>query len=393
MECNPGMKNIAIKLGLVLGSLSVGFLLFALMGEAYLRIQFGSASAATPFFVFHPERGAALKPGEYLHLDLLASRMTKIAINDLGIRGGPIQARVPRGKKRITVVGDSFMFGVALDEEETVSGQLEALMGDQYEVVNTGVPWFGTGQQLLLLDELVGKGYEIGDILVLAFFTNDIQDNLGLDYSTLKRRNDKPAFSVGQDGRLSHSPPVEKQRMSGKGSLAHTSLFYHFVRVQLESVAASYPGLLRAAGFVGLTPALPRIPGVVAGWYSNGWEERWTNTEAILTHFVHRIKEAHPDAEIRMVFIPSPFQIGSAFQELLRSQADANPPYRAFLDDTDRPQRKLEKFAQELRVPFVDPTKALREAPLAYFPREGHFNPTGSKLVAREIYESLSARE
>ena len=52
----------------------------------------------------------------------------------------------------------------------------------------------------------------------------------------------------------------------------------------------------------------------------------------------------------------------------------------------------LKKFCTEYSVPLIDTTHALRQASkkaVVYFPREGHLNEHGSRVVAQEIYGYL----
>lgn len=293
--------------------------------------------------------------------------------------------------ERVTLLGDSFIFGAPVAADATIGAQLQALAGGAYEVVNLGVPGYGTGQQYLLVEELLASGYRLGRKLILAFFTNDLQDNLGVDYSTLARNRGQPAFSV-RAGHLEHSAvaaPRPRQRTDGRSWLER-SLFLQFLRAQAEAVLVSHPRVLAALEAVGLAPALPRTPGIVAGWYGPQWESMWKATEAIVEHVVAKLWAAPEPPQVFIAFVPSPFQVQESFMRTIAAAAQRDERFARFLGDPDRPQRLLAGLARRLEVPFIDLTGALRAAArdsMLYFPREGHFNEAGSAVAARVIFE------
>jgi hypothetical protein len=279
-------------------------------------------------------------------------------------------------------------------ERSTISARMQALAGSGYEVVNVGIPGYGTGQQYLLLEDLRSKGYRVGSKLVLAFFTNDLQDNLGLDYSTLERHAPQPAFSVDADGTLRHSATQPPRARSGAAprSVFERSLFVQLLRYQVEVLMVSHPWLLACAEAIRIAPRLPRVPGVIAGWYGAQWQDMWKLTEEVIEHVVKSVR-ATPDApEVYVALVPSPFQVHESFKRTVAAAANGDARYASFLSDPDRPQRVLEALARRLDVPFIDLTAPLREAAeksLVYFPREGHFNELGSAIAAQVIYERV----
>lgn len=391
-------KNFLANAALVVASLFFsGALLFA-AGEIYLQRQYGSVPPGPPaeWNTYDMRRGWALKPGRYSYFNVQAFRRVDLVINELGLRNAPLSRKPGPGVERVTVLGDSFVFGAPLNDGETITDQLQALAGSSFEVVNVSVPNYGTGQQLRFVEELQAKGYRLGRKLVLVFFTNDIQDNLGLQYSTLERNPWQPIFSVDASGNLQQTVPPRPRNTDdgGSRSLLGRSLFIPFLRYYLEVVVVSYPALLGIADAVGVTPRLPRTPGIVAGWHGPHWETMWRVTEGVLEHLVGTIR-ALPDApEVFIAFAPSPFQVHESFRRIIEAGADRDARYASFLSDPDRPQRVLQALARRLDVPFIDMTPALRRAAagtparsLMYFPREGHLNEAGCAVAARVIYE------
>ena len=165
-------------------------------------------------------------------------------------------------------------------------------------------------------------------------------------------------------------------------------------RIHASALVVSQPAILTTLDVLGLTPRLPRTPGIVSGWYGPQWEERWQTTERVLDYVVRALR-SQPDApELYIAFVPSPFQLENGFRAAAKVNAKSDPAYQSFLENPDRPQHLLGAFARRVGVPFVDLTPAVREASLKammYFPREGHFNEAGNALAARVLYDQVVA--
>jgi lysophospholipase L1-like esterase len=73
--------------------------------------------------------------------------------------------------KKILVVGDSAVFGVGVDDEDTIASGLQRLVGDSYRVVNAGVSGYNGNQIFKAARRLSERGdYEI---LVYVAHNND----------------------------------------------------------------------------------------------------------------------------------------------------------------------------------------------------------------------------
>ena len=392
-------RNFLFNTLLVLGSTLIGFLIVAAVGEIYFRISFEADQTGPPkdgWYSFDAARGWTIVPGDYAYIEIAALRDVKVHVNQFGLRHPEMSLPIEANRRRITVLGDSFVFGEALNDDETITAQIQARAGPGYEVVPIAVPGYGTGQQILYLQELMMQGYEIGEHLVFVMFTNDIVDNVGIDASTLLRNEAQPIFSVDAGGELLHTAPTappgygQADTEANSRALARESLFLRFLAYQGEVLAVAYPPVFALLERLGVVPEIPRRPGVITAWYDDSWDENWTVTEDILewlaTNFGRR-----PDVKLTFVFIPSPFQAAAAFQDTLARQRGDDPVIDAFLDDVDRPQRLLGQVAERLGVAFVDTTPVIRERTNrypVYFPREGHLNELGTALVGDAIFDS-----
>lgn len=393
MNVRKPLIGILINASISVISLVIAAALALLTIELYLRSKFGSGTTdqLRDMVRFQAERGWEMKPGHYRHFDASAMTMTRVSINRLGLRGAEPTLTTGPARRRVTLVGDSMMFALALNEEETIAGRLQAMTGSRRETVNVSAPGYGTGQQILLLRELREKGYDWGSQLVLAFFSNDLQDNMGLAYSSLARQSHRPVVSVGSDGALTIQRPTKPASGSHLVRAGpNTYLFDDFLVSQAELLVARFPAVLTAAGaLIGGVP-LPREPGIVSGWYSPGWEARWTATSELIIYLADMTQRE--GTALSIVYIPSPIQIEPALKEMIAAHATDDENYASFVREMDRPQRLLMQLCAERRLRCIDPTERLRaasERKPTYFLREGHLNDHGSAVVAEAVRELL----
>lgn len=83
------------------------------------------------------------------------------------------------GQRRVLVLGDSQTQGFEARQSATFAKQLEGRLrarGMNAQVLNTGISGFGTAEELMFLQH-EGMKYS-PDAIVLAFFANDLDDNL-----------------------------------------------------------------------------------------------------------------------------------------------------------------------------------------------------------------------
>jgi hypothetical protein len=156
----------------------------------------------------------------------------RVRINALGLRGREIGRKPRDGVERIQVFGDSFAFGLGVDEEQLFTSHLERLLASagsrRFEVVNMAVSGYSTDQQYLLLRE---KGARLApDLVVLLMCDNDFLANTE-DFAY--KRYYKPYFVRTPAGRpsLRNSPvPLFTRAQKLKIWLAERSNLWNLVR-------------------------------------------------------------------------------------------------------------------------------------------------------------------
>jgi hypothetical protein len=123
----------------------------------------------------------------------------EVRINSLGLRGEEIQP--DSSAARVLVFGDSYVFGVGVDENGLLTTHLERLLEPHFphgvEVVNMGISGYSTDQELLLMKEL---GAVLNpEIVIVVVCDNDYVANTE---NFAWRRYYKPYFDVDDDGEL-----------------------------------------------------------------------------------------------------------------------------------------------------------------------------------------------
>lgn len=100
------------------------------------------------------------------------------------------------GKKRILLLGDSFVYGFGLDDNETIAVKLQENLGNDYEVIPMGVDGYGTGQEIL---QLMGEGLKYNpDVIILFFYPNDLPDTIKKQQDTA----DKPILYQAKNAKV-----------------------------------------------------------------------------------------------------------------------------------------------------------------------------------------------
>jgi hypothetical protein len=173
----------------------------------------------------------------------------------------------PEGVKRVLVFGDSFVFGLGVDEENLFTTHLEQFLDRsterRHQVLNMGVSGYSTDQQLILLEEL---GLKLApDVVVLVMCDNDF---LGNTQDFVYSRYYKPYYELDEQGEpsLENIPvPMLNRFQRVKLFLAQESNVWNFVRSRRsDNVAVSrFLGLFqvglphdRASAAVDITAAL-----------------------------------------------------------------------------------------------------------------------------------------
>ena len=94
-----------------------------------------------------------------------------ISFNQLGFREHEVGPKNPH-RYRIAIIGDSFTFGVGVEERDRFSNLLQDFMGPDYEVLNFGHPGNNLPEHLEELDQVLPIK---PDFVLLQLYENDFE--------------------------------------------------------------------------------------------------------------------------------------------------------------------------------------------------------------------------
>lgn len=231
----PLIKKIAVNL-LLLG---LSLLIAALIGEAALRLTIKDSIVLYPRYHTNAQYGEfeirRFRPdSEFWHRSV--DGQWRFEINDRGLRNSRnfSYAKSP-GTVRILALGDSHTAGYEVAQTESFAAVLEQLYDEtnqSVEVINAGISGFGTAEQLVFLEN-EGLKYH-PDIVVLAFYANDFEDNVKSGIFSL--RDDELNLE-----KTTHLPGVRIQNVMYDVGLirwlSENSYFYSFMFNSLYEVA------------------------------------------------------------------------------------------------------------------------------------------------------------
>ena len=376
-----------------------------ILGLCKIFLQF-SLSAGDDVITkeFDGDLGWRLKPGSYAIKAPLSFTKVKLYHNPYGLRSKAPDFIPSKTAKRIIVLGDSYTYAKRFPFEQTFTSLLEkelnARDGKEVEVLNAGVPGFGTAQELLLKRRL-RKVYGLkAGVYVLAVFTNDILDNLCLSYGQQQKELIRPCYKLDSAGKLflENKPinapyafsdtlrPIE-QKGKKKGLL---KIFKQQLQQYIQPFFQTRPDLVRWLVRHGLKISLPRKPGILNGWYEDPiLAEGGPLTKALMETLRDEVRGE--GAELLVMMIPSPFQIYTeAYKPILETAGVAPAAVKAWEDDVLRPQKTVEKMCGELGLKFLDLYPLFPSTKANWFiPGDGHFTAAAHRVVAQALADFL----
>jgi hypothetical protein len=295
-----------------------------------------------------------------------------VSYNSLGLRGPDVATAPPRGTLRLVFLGDSFVEGKQVGDEEVITARLAraaASRGRPVEVVNAGVGGYGTGDELLLWERALEALRP--DVVLVGFFANDVRNNV-----------DRPFFDV-RDGRVVQveEPPRPRVRW--------------LYECQKFLVSRSHLAYLVKGALAGgdqqqaLRGALAEDEDAFAVNPSPRTERGWAMTLALLSELRRRVEAA--GARFAVVVFPTRYQVSDALWAAQARRLGLDPA--GF--DLRTPQRRLGEWAQGSGTELIDLLDAFRgAAPRGglYFSIDAHWTAAGHALAADTLCESLLGR-
>lgn len=310
------------------------------------------------------ELGWVLKPGSRSRY-YMTDRVTGVSYfdstvytNAAGFRAPGLDADVPSGG--VVAIGDSWTFGYAVDYDETYPAQLEELAGR--DVVNMGVPAYGSAQVLLLLERFLEQLRP----------TYVVHLNLGLWNRSLCHGDTQPRYIL--------KPCFWWNSDLGKIELVAPRAGY----VEASAAKGVLPGGWLTAGNSSWAYYLVSRPvaklkqtltaaGLMPGHRSEYDADPFVGPRA-LEFTLERLMELAIQYDFTLVLVDPPGDYAAARDKL----AGALSPRLAYISLAD--------WAEEIATPAAGLDPADRR-----IPKDGHYGPGMNRLIAEAVARRVGA--
>ena len=127
--------------------------------------------------------------------------------NQFGLRGPDnMQLQKASGRKRVLVLGDSYVWGVGASQEELFTNP--QVYGTNDEIINGGVSGYGTDQEYLFYLRL-GQKFDVDQVVLAFTLYNDVENNLNPKQYGYR----KPYFTLNGGQLVLHDDHVRYSRV------------------------------------------------------------------------------------------------------------------------------------------------------------------------------------
>lgn len=349
------------------------------------------------FCVYDPELGWAGKPNADAAFQFVDCEH-HVRQNKFGFRGTEYDfARTET--PRMVVLGDSFVWGFGVENDQIFTNLVERQSDPALEVVNLGVSGYGTDQELLLWRSL-GRRFAPDKVLLVLCPYTDLSENV----AAIKYGYPKPVFHFEPDGhRIENQPVPESHPDAWESGLSHSGpaaaeLAQRPVLARLATHSALISSaILALARFDGPRRVLEAKRILPVRDHSLSWgvlahgDPPSAQAAAAWRTLFRLIDLLHEDvvasgATLEVLIVPSVIQV---YPDLWQRFVRSTPPPARSRWNRDAPNERIAAYCRKKGIPVIDPLPALRAAAetdlFLYFPWNSHWTPAAHRLVATEI--------
>ncbi len=356
-----------------LGAIFVTLVSSCAIGELGLRLCGYTRSYINPggsFHEYHPLVGTRGKPnfsGRFRQADF----DILVCHDALGFRRQEPHPELPEPKRDIYVLGDSFVWGYGVGQNDIFTNRLSVLMPG-YRVHNFGLTGSGTVEQYTLFKHYVYEHLRPGDTVVLAFYGNDFGDNVG--------RSPDRIHAAIEDGRIVLVPPPPPSRWADiKSKLKDISCLFNLVTCCIDRYKVSGARVVSTDRAYRPTPTAAQIRAATSD----------AHPQVIITrHYLGELKRACDGKQARLLvaYVPGQSELG---EDDISSTEDLTPP------ENPAYRRAFFRSAQALQIETLDLLPALLRAKQAEpgrrltFAHDFHWQEHGHAVAAQAISAAI----
>jgi hypothetical protein len=365
-EGAPWLLRLLFLVALVftaIGVVETGFILYD------LRTGVFSTSRA-------PDVGFGIRSWTVHHALRPGYSSPNIHINSFGLRSPEVAVPKPAGTIRILLLGDSFTFGLRVRDDETFGRRLEEDLRGKYGTAPVEVVSAGVLSYCPLLEYLQYRHHLHvlePDLVVLNFDMSDVQDHMAYSRDAVLGDDGVPIFVT--------EPTLRSQAPSAMPKL----LMFEWLGRRIQGARGRVESTLQGVPFVRDQDRYL--------WALDGGQEWNAEARSAMAPIVElaRLLE-HNSIPLVLATYPQPWQTSADATPLppIRDQYGVG---RNTVHLNDRPFKKLEAFASEHHIPFVNATSTFRQdaAPATLFlGSDFHFTPRGHRVYADVLGRFIS---
>ena len=270
-------------------------------------------------------------------------------------------------KSNVVILGDSFTFGLGVNDSETFSSRLNQAQST-FKFINYGLPGSSTDQQFLLLQQRISR-LAPAEVLLVLYLGNDIFDNART--YPLQLNQPKPVFSLDPSGELVLTEALHNKERRPSESLPDLIFGKH------HFVPPRFPLFPQTFETLGLVDApLESLP-----FSSEDFLQRHQDSLELTREIIRKMRDTveKSGAGFRLLllagrsFVETPASTSAQFQNIFRIS--------------------LLQFAEAEEISCFDASTHLqnhfKSKPL-FFPHDGHLNVRGHQVLADFIKDSLA---
>ncbi|MFZ5932857.1 MAG: SGNH/GDSL hydrolase family protein [Patescibacteria group bacterium] len=366
----------------------LGFIISVLLLETLFRIYYflgerkllGLSPARTTLIWVDDEKvGRKLAPNQRgLFVSPRKEYITSIETNSEGFRDVEHRIEKGEGKKRVIILGDSFVENFQVSLQKTFFRQLaENLKEENVEIIALGLGNTGSAQEYFLLREW-GLKYK-PDVVVQLFLTaNDVRNNL----EELNKISYLPYLEIDSSGKVTEIKPVRQTSISTKIKEVLKNLrFVEFLLGVRQNLLERTPN--KNLGY-------PLDYHIYDENYSKDFERAWELTKKIILE-TKRLTEENGGTYV-LVILANNEQVNSGvWEEITKTY----PEITKTEIDLEKPDKLLRKFCEveklfcHFLLPYFKDYVASNPDKKTHFRYDGHLNETGTNLLANFLTETL----
>ncbi|MCS6886236.1 MAG: GDSL-type esterase/lipase family protein [Acidobacteriota bacterium] len=281
----------------------------------------------------------------------------------------------PKNALRILTLGDSFVFGLGVQRSQTFQTFLERELSKRLsrpvEVINAGVPGYGTCHELVLLERLLPVLQP--DLVLLCFYVgNDLVDNLHCLQAGVNSERIVDGVFVSTKRYHVRADEVERRGRKGLIGLLLRSYLYNLLEMKIDT--------LKTQAGVQKKPQT-----LYKSVYS--FHGKATDQQARVYAYTRKQLEAMLQicsgrgTKLAVALLPAQLQVyEEMFAEQLVGFSVSSQDY-----EIDRPNKVLSEMLSQMNVPAIDLYEPFRErrGKDLYYRHDGHWTKRGHRLAAK----------